>query len=86
MNKRELHRFATTLNRCIQDIHRFKKMRGHFSEAEMGALSGIKDTVYLLGRAIDKDTYEFADGFQKFCDEFGISFDEKVPFNTAPLV
>lgn len=36
-------------------------------------LLGIKNTIYLLGEAINKEEYSFANGFIKFCEELDIN-------------
>ncbi len=42
------------------------------TQEDRWVLLGIKDTIYLLGEAINKDEYSFAIGFLKFCEELGI--------------
>lgn len=42
------------------------------TQDERWILVGIKDTLYLLGEAINKEEYSYANGFLKFCEELGV--------------
>lgn len=57
-------RFAKSINQILQND---KSCIGYKLEA-------LKDAVYLLGVAIDKDKYTHMGGFTEFCRELDIVF------------
>ena len=44
----------------------------HTKEERRCVLTGIKDTVYLLGISINEKEYSYANGFQKFCQKINV--------------
>jgi len=74
MRKSELRKFSNYINKEIKGLYTFK---GNPDQFKSGELSGIKDTVYLLGISISEE-YECGDGFNKFSKMLGINwFPEK---------
>ena len=60
-------RFADSINK---EIKAYKKEG--LSENNRWCICGIKDTLYLLGSAINEKEHSWASGFQKFLKEIGI--------------
>jgi hypothetical protein len=63
-------RFAESINK---EQAAYKKEGDNFENRWI--LTGMKDTIYLLGAAINKEEYSWASGFQKFCKELGVNFE-----------
>ena len=64
-------RFAEKINR---EVSAYRKEG--LTEQNRWIICGIKDTIYLLGECINKDKYSFANGFQLFLKDTGITIEE----------
>ena len=64
-------RFAATINHEIiainQNIFYSKKERRK-------SIDSMKNVIYLMGISIDKNKYQWASGFDRFCDDMNMPF------------
>ena len=65
-----LKKFGELINKEINAYN--KEISCYTKEERRWVLTGIKNTVYLLGVSINEKEYSFADGFKKFCDKIGV--------------
>lgn len=69
MKKDWQKQFVDNLNNEINAINSNSWLNPREKRKRIGI---IKDTLFLLGIAIDKDRYNFALGFDRFCEDLGI--------------
>jgi len=65
-------RFSERLNRELEAYRREAS-----TEMNRAILIGFKDCLYLLGEAINKEDYSFANGFERFCNDLEIKMEKR---------